>query len=100
MRDMETTDPTLAVLREIRDEGKRTNERLDQTNARLDQTNDRLDQLTRRVVDTEVRLGTALAEVAGSVNQLATLIKQDRDLRQRVDRCEHDIAELKTKLSA
>lgn len=97
---METTDLTLAVLREIRDEGKRTNERLDQTNERLDQTNESLEQLARRAVETEVRLGTALADVAGSVNELATLIKQDRDLRQRVERCEHDIAELKTKLSA
>ena len=89
---MDPTDPTLAVLREIRDEGKRTNER-------LDQTNERLDQLTRRVVDSEVRTATALTALAGSVNDLNSMLREDRDLRNRVERCEHDIAELKSRLA-
>lgn len=97
---MEQTDLTLAVLREIRDEGKRTNERLERTNERLEQTNERLEQLTRRVVDSELRTATALTALAGSVNELSAMLKQDRDLRHRVERCEHDIAELKTRSSA
>ena len=49
-------DLTTRVLIEIRDEARRTNERLDQTNARLDETNARLDE-------TNVRLETGFAQV-------------------------------------
>jgi len=44
------------VLKEIRDEVKGTNARLDQTNARLDQTNARLDQTNARLEAVESRL--------------------------------------------
>ncbi|PZR07307.1 MAG: hypothetical protein DI536_28060 [Archangium gephyra] len=81
---METTDPTLAVLRELRDEGQRTNER-------LEQTNERIDQLTRRVVESEMRTASALTTLAGSVNELSAMLRW---------RCVHDIAEPKTKRSA
>jgi chromosome segregation ATPase len=70
-------DAVLEVLKEIRDETKQTNVRLDglthevgQTNARLDglagevtQTNARLDGLTGEVTQTNVRLGGLTAEV-------------------------------------
>lgn len=110
---MEPTDLTLSVLREIRDEGKRTNERLeqlsgrieqtnsrlDQTNERLDQTNENLDQLARRVVEPEVRTATAITALAGSIIDLGNMLRQDRDLRNRVERCEVDIAALKARLA-
>jgi hypothetical protein len=44
-RDERVANLTVEILREIRDEAKKTNTRLDQTNARLDQTNVRLDGL-------------------------------------------------------
>ena len=52
---MTTNDPTLEVLKSIRDEVRQTNARLDQTNGRLDQTNERLEvlreELSRRIVE-------------------------------------------------
>jgi len=110
---MEPENLTLAVLKEIRDEGKKTNVRLDETNARLDQlrgetgarineTNVRLDQLrdelARRIVESEMRTATAITALAGNVGELVTFLKADRDLRPRVEQCEKDIASLKTRL--
>jgi septal ring factor EnvC (AmiA/AmiB activator) len=76
-------DLTVQVLKEIRDEVKKTNARLDQTNARLDQTNARLDQtneevhamkeeLSRRIVESELRTATAITELAGTVRDLTS----------------------------
>lgn len=113
MRAMEPKDLTIEVLKQIRDDGRRNGERIDQTNARLDElretTNVRLnetnaridamrDELGRRIVESEMRTATAITELAGTVRELVSSIKEDRDLRGRVDRCEKDIAQLKTRL--
>lgn len=82
---------TLAVLREIRDEVKRTN-------ARLDQTNERLDRLERRQTETEVRLGTELVAVATAVRELSDLFRADRTVRAKVDEHDKRIAELEKKV--
>lgn len=99
---MEPKDLTLEVLKQIRDEGRRTGERIDETNARLNETNVRLEQLGetlgRRIVESELRTATAIAELAGTVRDLATTLKEDRDLRHRVERCELDIVQLKARL--
>jgi hypothetical protein len=110
---MEPENLTLEVLKEIRDEGKQTNVRLEQTNARLDrlrdetsakinETNVRLDQLrdelARRIVESEMRTATAITALAGNVGELVTFLKQDRDLRPRVEQCEKDILNLKSRL--
>ncbi len=49
-------DDVLGVLREIRDEVRATNQRLDQTNQRLDQTNSRLDGTNSRLESLEGRV--------------------------------------------
>lgn len=99
---MEANDLTLEVLKQIRDEGMRNGERIDETNARLNETNARLetlrDDLGRRIVESEMRTATAITNLAGTVKELVTVIKEDRDLRSRVDRCEKDIASLKQRL--
>lgn len=113
---MEPTDLTLNVLLEIRDSIRETNSRVDQTNARLDQTNIRLDQtnirleavehgveavehgvegVTKRLVESEIRLGTAIAALGGTLEDVKTLLKDRLDLRDRVERCEVDIGVLK-----
>lgn len=51
---------TLEILREIRDEARATNERLDQTNERLEQSTMRLDQ---RLDETNQRLASFEAMV-------------------------------------
>jgi chromosome segregation ATPase len=52
---MDGNEEVITVLKEIRDEAKQTNARLDQTNARLDQTNARLDQTNARLGSLEGR---------------------------------------------
>lgn len=99
---MEPENLTLEVLKEIRDEGKRNGVRIDETNARLNETNARLeslrDDLGRRIVESEMRTATAITELSGSVRDLITVIKEDRDLRGRMERAERDIASLKQRL--
>ncbi len=99
---MEPENLTLEVLKEIRDDGKRNGARIDETNARLNETNARLeslrDDLGRRIVESELRTATAITELSGSVRDLISFIKEDRDLRGRMERAEKDIAALKQRL--
>jgi hypothetical protein len=106
---MEPTDLTLEVLKQIRDDGKRNGERIDETNARLNEANARLnetnarleslrDDLGRRIVDSELRTATAIIDLSGTVRELIATIKEDRDLRGRVERVEKDVAALKSRL--
>lgn len=106
---MEPEDLTLEVLKQIRDDGKRNGERIDETNARLNETNACInvtnarleslrDDLGRRIVESELRTATAITELSGSVRDLITVIKEDRDLRGRMERAEKDIASLKQRL--
>jgi len=105
---MEPTDLTIEILKNIRDEVRQTNGRLDQTNARLDrmnacldQTNERvervesgLSEVSRRIVESEIRTSTAIAELAGTVREMTSVLRAQHDLRPRVERCERDIAAL------
>lgn len=110
---MEPTDPTIELLKEIRDEGRKTNERIDETNARLDalstgtnsrldETNSRLDalreELSRRIVESEIRTATAITDLAGTVREMTSFLKQTNDLRPRVEQCEDDIKSIKRQL--
>jgi hypothetical protein len=92
---MEPTDITIEILKDIRDEVR-------QTNARLDQTNDRIEtglaDVSRRIVESEIRTSTAIAELAGTVREMTTVLRAQHDLRPRVERCERDIAALQHKV--
>ena len=109
MTPMEPENLTLHVLKEIRDESKKTNERIGETNERISETNGRLnetnvrleqlrDELSRRIVESEMRTATAITALAGNVGELVTFLKQDRDLRPRLEQCEKDIVSLKSRL--
>jgi chromosome segregation ATPase len=104
-----TDDLTVRILSDIRDAVRETNTRLDETNTRLDgtradlsarigETNSRLEglreELSRRIVESEVRTATALTDLAGTVRDVATLLRDQHDLRPRVERCEQQIAAL------
>lgn len=95
---METSDLTIHVLREIRDKIDGTNQRLDRTNERLERVEMRVDNLTTRMIENDARVATELVEVAGTNRQILGLLRDRFDLRDRVERCEHDIAELKRKV--
>jgi septal ring factor EnvC (AmiA/AmiB activator) len=98
-------EAVLGVLREIRDEAKQTNARLDQTNARLDQTNarlgqtnarldvmgdridvmgDRLERVEKRQVASELRLATELVAVTSAIHELKGVLLVDRELRRDI----------------
>lgn len=70
---------TLTVLREIRDE-LRTN------NARLATVESNVDDLRRYVPEVEMRLATAIGDLAGLLR--GELVTELRDLRERVARLE------------
>jgi hypothetical protein len=110
---MKKSDITVEILKDIRQELRDlradTNSRfealesklvgrIDETNARLDETNVRLDALGRRVVESELRVATAMTALARDVNDLTGYLRAQGDLRPRVERCERDIAEIQTKL--
>lgn len=96
---MESDDLTIHVLREIRDEIRSTNQRIDQTNVRLDQMGERLDKridgMGDRITESEMRTATALTGVTVAIHEVRDLLKDRFDLRDRVERCERDIDELK-----
>jgi chromosome segregation ATPase len=113
---MEPTDLTIEVLKEIRNSVRElgtqvegTNRRLDalreDTNARFEGVsqqfegvNERLDTLSRRVVESEVRTSTAIADLAGTVREMTSFLRAANDLRPRVERCEADIADIKRRV--
>ncbi|MBI2394096.1 MAG: hypothetical protein HYV09_31280 [Deltaproteobacteria bacterium] len=80
-RDGEPLDLTTKILVQIRDELKKTNERLDGMNARIESTNERLERLERRQTEDGVRLATEVVAVANAVGQVRDLLRD-----QRVDR--------------
>lgn len=92
------TDLTVEILREIRDEIRHTNERLDDTRAelsqRLDTTNERLERLGKRQTETEVRLSSELTAAVGAVRELSDILREDRKLRTQVSDHEARIAAL------
>lgn len=97
-------DLTVRILGEIRDSVRQTNTRLDETISRLDETNSRVDQMREeisgRIVSSEIRTATALTELAHTVRDVAALLREQHDLRPRVDKCEVEIAELKRRVPA
>jgi len=101
-------DVTLAVLKDIRSSVRETNVRLEQldvrVNARIDETNASLgvlrEELSRRIVESEIRTATAITELAGTVRDVATLLREQHDLRPRVEKCESEIADLKRRVPA
>ncbi len=106
---MKPINLTTEILKGIRDEGRKTNERIEQTNERIEQTNSNLeslsdhvdqmrDELSRRIVESEIRTSTAITDLAGNVRELVSILKQTNDLRPRVEQCEDDIEPIKRQL--
>lgn len=90
-------DLTTQVLIEIRDEIRNVRDEARNTNARLDQTNERLDRLERRQTQTELRLATELVAVRDAVQQVVSLYRQDRALRDDVDDLKTRVSDLERK---
>ncbi|HEY8087702.1 MAG TPA: hypothetical protein VIF09_07655 [Polyangiaceae bacterium] len=109
---MEPTDLTIEILKGIREEAQKTNERLDRTNDRLDglRTEVRsgfselrgeledvrgvIGELRDRQTASEVHVATELVGVAGAVREVRDLLREDRALRVRVEDHERRISEM------
>lgn len=100
---METDDTTVRVLVEIRNELRtglqdvrgelreglhEVRDEIRQTNQRLDKVDSRLDQQGQRIVESEIRTATAITELHGTLRDVHDWLKSQRDLRDRVERCE------------
>jgi chromosome segregation ATPase len=80
---MEPTDVTIEVLKGIRDELRGTNARLDTTNLRLERV--------------EHRLATELVAVVDAVHEVRDLLREDRQLRDRVADHERRLTAVETR---
>jgi len=82
-------DITIEILKDIRDEIRQTNVRLEGVSNALELTRtelgERMDQLQRRQTETEVRLATELVAVVGAVHTVRDAVLEDRRVRQTVD---------------
>jgi hypothetical protein len=92
---LKPTDLTLKILTEIRDSIRETNSRVDQTNVRLEAVEHGLGEVNQRLVESEIRLGTGITALAGTLEDVKGLLKDRLDLRDRMGRCELDIVVLK-----
>ncbi len=99
----EPHDLTVEILREIRDEIRTTNTRLDrtredlaaridQTNARLDQTNARLDRLDEAMLDLAQQQRFVVRYVKTIAERPVPRVEEVDDLRRRVESLETRMA--------
>ena len=101
-----SSDLTVQILREIRDEIRSTNRRLDDTRAdlsgRMEETNRtlgetradlsaRIDETNKRLGESEVRLATAILDLRTSLVEVRDLLKDQLELRHRVERIEQHL---------
>ncbi len=112
---------TVHILREIREEVRSVGQRLDQhissTNQRFDSMDQRFDSMDRRFdrlehtmraemaalrdhvdhqfLELELRAATRTNEQTAATRDLYDFLHANQQLRDRVERCEHDIADLK-----
>jgi len=83
-------NPTLQVLREIRDE-------LRELRGDVKGTNQRVEGLERRQTETEVRLASELVAVARAVGEVRDLLHDRLDLQNRIDEHERRLASLESR---
>jgi len=98
---MASDDITVQILRDIRDEMRGMHDGIRATNERLDAhikaTNEGFADVNRRLAESEIRTSTAITGLAGTLNDVRDLLRDRLDLRDRVERCERDIAELRSR---
>jgi chromosome segregation ATPase len=85
---MEPTDITIEILKSIREELRDTRTELKEG----------ISTLSRRVVESEVRTATAVTDMHGTLRDVRDLLREQLDLRPRLERCERDIGELRQQI--
>lgn len=92
-------DPeAVQILRDIRDEARQTNARLDQTVARLDQTNARLDVAVAGIDLTNTRLGAVETTLVELAEQQRFVVRYLRTLSERDGRLDEDVSDLQRRV--
>jgi chromosome segregation ATPase len=104
----EDNDLTVHILRELRGEIRSTRDELSQHIESTSRRFDRLEQAhtdlasrvaTRdQIVELELRMATRTTEQTAATRDLYDLLNGSLQLRDRVERCEHEIAELKDRV--
>ena len=116
---METTDLTITILQNIRNDLAKLEAKLD---AKLDSElaavrremqnfvtrdefretirilDERIDRMHARLVESDVRAMTAHQELQGTLTQIMSYLGGHGSLEARVDRCEQDIIDLKERV--
>lgn len=91
---------SVEILKQIRDETRRTREELSRTreelSERIDHTNQRVDLLA----EGQTRMATAITDLHGTMKDVTTLLRTNLELRPRVERCEQDIVAIRTRLDS
>lgn len=95
---MGSDDVTLGVLIDIRDAVRSTNERVDKLTERVDRLEGGLVEVRKTLVASETRTTTAIHELTDTTREVLTLLRDRLELRDRVERCEHDIETIKRKI--
>jgi len=72
--------------------GRRVGDDIHQLRNDLERRDDRIE---RRVVEAELRTATAMLDMHGTLREVRDLVKDRLELRDRLERCERDIADLK-----
>jgi uncharacterized coiled-coil DUF342 family protein len=99
----EIAGKTEAGFRELKNEVRETNARLDMTNARLDMTNERLDMTNERLDMTNERLGRVEGRLEGVEGRLDNLVElaggETRRLNRELDALKVRVDALERKAS-
>ena len=90
-------------IRSSRDEIRSTNQRIDRLEHELrveigatrDGLRSEISAVRDQVVESELRLATRMVEQTAATRDLYELLNTNLQLRDRVERCEHEIADLK-----
>jgi hypothetical protein len=88
---------SLVVLREIRDELKRTNARLDHMDGRLGEVTEQVVDMRRYIPEVEVRLATAITAMAGTLGDVRDRLARAEDQGKRLDAFEQRLEALERK---
>jgi hypothetical protein len=82
---MKPTDVTVRILGEIRDEIRKTNERVDKLTEHVDagfaSLGHRVDGVDHRITQVEARLGTAVLGLAGKLDDVRALLRDRLGLK-------------------
>jgi hypothetical protein len=95
---MGSDDPTLEVLRSIRNELQGLRGDVTQVHGEIQLTNDRLERLEQRQTQSEVHLATEIVEVARALGAVKELLQTSLDVRPKVEDHERRIAAIEARV--